>query len=455
MRVNVEELAAARSGRTGWPVLWAVAGLLLVALSTIQKLPCLRGRVDTDVLATAQCYSDVPLFYVGRGLAADFGWLGHLGAGFRNLEYPPLINLFIEASAKLTHVVAGVSGVELDRRSALTEPELFALPGMAGEERLFFIVTCVGLLVAVLVAVWIAWRAGWVVGDRVVWLMVAPLLVLTLTVNWDALALAASAGALAMWQRRRMALFGALVAVGTAAKLFPLVLLAAGLILAIKMRSLRSVVAMGLTFAVVTVAANAPLYLSNHEAWREFWDTNTAREESFGSAWFALRMAGAPLTADQLSLVLAVGMLVVWGVCAALTWTRILEPTFCELALVFLLAFFMLGKVYSPQYSLWVVLALLFVTRNRWLIAAVAVFETFHYVETWLYIRGITTPDVGIDKTYWFSIVLRLAVEGVVVLHILYLARRRAASAESSAIDRFSSVVVPRGGRAHADLPSA
>lgn len=414
-------------------LLWLVIATALTAASALQKLPCLRGRVDTDTLATAQCYSDVPLFYVGRGLAADFGWLGGLNDGFRNLEYPPIINLFIEASAKLTHVVLGTPGEELDRRSTLTAAELYDLPGMAGEEVAFFLVTCVGLLVAVLGTVWVVWRAGWTLGDRVSWLMLTPILVLTLTLNWDAIALLATALALFAWQRQRMILFGVFVALGTAAKLFPLVLLAAGMILAIKTRSARSLLAMTGAFVVTTVAVNAPLYLSDPDAWREFWTTNTDRPASFGSAWMALRMVGVPVGADQLSVILGAGMLTAWLVLGLLTWRGYIAPTFAELAVVFLVVFFVLGKVYSPQYSLWIALGLLFVTRNRWVIGGVMLAETWHYVATWLYIREFTTPEVGIDKIYWSAIAVRLAAEGVLVLYILSRARRRATRVDESA----------------------
>lgn len=406
--------------------LWWSIALLTTSVSAIQKFPCLRGRVDTDVLATAQCYSDVPLFYVGRGLAADFGWLGHLNAGFRNLEYPPLINLFIEASAKLTHVVLGISQIELERRSTLTAAELYDLDGMAAEERGFFLVTCALLLALVLVTVWIAWRAGWTLGDRVSWPMVAPIVVLTLTVNWDVVALPAATLALVAWQRGRAAWFGVFVALGTATKLFPLVLLAAGMILAIRSRSSRALAAMLVAFTLTSAAVNAPLYLSSSDAWQEFWRANTDRPASFGSLWMAMRMVGLPVGADQLSLVLAGGMVLTWAALAVLTWRGFIQPTFAELSVVFLIVFFVLGKVYSPQYSLWVVLGVLLVTPSRWMIGVVAAAETWHYVTTWLYIREFTTPEVGVDKTYWSSIVIRLMVEVGIVLFILVRARRRA-----------------------------
>ena len=404
---------------------WAVA-FVTTALSAIQKLPCLRGRVDTDVLATAQCYSDVPLFYVGRGLAGEFGWLGRLNEGFSDLEYPPLINLFIEASAKLTHLVLGIPREELNERSMLTPAQLYDLPGMAGEERAFFLITCALLLVLVLFTVWIAWWAGWRLGDRVTWAVVVPIIVLTMTVNWDVVAIPLAAMCIVAWQRQRMAWFGVCVALGTAAKLFPLVMLAAGMVLALRRRSVRAAVAMTGCFVLTTVAVNAPLLLSNREAWGMFWQANADRPASFGSAWMAMRMVGVPVGADQLSLVLGGGMVLALLVLSALTRRRIIEPTFVELSMIFLVTFFVLGKVYSPQYSLWVVLGLLLVTRNRWMVGAVAAAETWHYVATWLYIREITTPDTGVDKTYWSSIMVRLAVEGTVVVYLLVQARRRA-----------------------------
>lgn len=108
-----------------------------------------------------------------------------------------------------------------------------------------------------------------------------------------------------------------------------------------------------------------------------------------------------------------------WSVLTAATWRRILQPTLLELSTVLLLVFFMVGKVFSPQYSLWVMLAVLATVSSRWLIGSVALGETLHYVATWLYIRGMTTPKTGIDKTYVASIALRLLAEGLVVLYIL------------------------------------
>lgn len=418
--------------RRGVPWVWWGLAAVLTTVSALTKLPCLRGGADTDRLATTQCYSDIPLFYVGRGLAADFGWFGHLLPGYRDLEYPPVVNLFIEASAHLTHLVRGIPQSELRDRRMLTEAGTYDLPGMAAEERTFFLLSCAGLLVAVLVALAAAWRAGWTVGDRRSWVAVAPLVVLTVTLNWDVVALAFAVLALVAWQRRQPALLGTWVALGTAAKLFPLVLLAAAVILLARPGSRRALAPVLTSFVVVTALANAPLLLSDRDAWSEFWTSNADRPSYFGSAWLALRMVGHPVGAETLSLVLAAGMLLTWLALAALTWTRRIEPTLAELSLVFLLVFFALGKVYSPQYSLWVVLGLLVVTRSHRLVLLVAAAETWHYVATWLYIRGMTTPEQGIDRTYWSSIALRLAAEGLVVVLVLLRARRRTAEARDA-----------------------
>ncbi len=44
----------------------------------------------------------------------------------------------------------------------------------------------------------------------------------------------------------------------------------------------------------------------------------------------------------------------------------------------------------------------------------------------------MTTPEQGIDRTYWSSIALRLAAEGLVVVLVLLRARRRAAEARDA-----------------------
>lgn len=417
------EVDGRRRRSVGWHLTLLVG---LAVLGTVQKLPCLRGAVDTDTLATAQCYSDIPLFYVGRGLAADIGWFGGLPPGFGDLEYPPLINLFIEATAKATHLVMGIPSEALTERAGMSAAEIYVQAGMAAEERTFFILSAAGLLAAALVAVYAAGRAEWSVGSTTTWLMAAPLIVLTFAVNWDLPAIAFAVLAVIAWDRRRWPWFGALVALGTATKLFPLVLLAAAYTLLTRDRQWRSAAKATVGFAAVWLTVNLPLFLTDREGWSTFWVSNSERSAYFGSLWMSLRMLGVPTTSQQLSLVLAGGVLVTWCALTAATWLRILRPTLLELATALMLVFFMVGKVYSPQYSLWVMLAVLATVSARWLVGAVAVAETFHYVATWLYIRGITTPEAGIDKTYLVSIALRLVGEGLVVLYILWITWRRA-----------------------------
>lgn len=402
----------------------AIIGIATVGAA--HKLPCLRGEVDTDTLATRQCYSDIPILYVGRGLAADVGWFGGLPRGFGDLEYPPLINLFIEGMAKATHVVMGVNQRSLVERSGMAPSEIAAEPGMAAEELAFFLLSCAGLLLAALVTMFVAHRSEWRVGRRSTWLMAAPLLALTFFVNWDLLAIAFSVLAFIAWDRRRWVWFGALVALGTATKLFPLVILAAGYALLMQSRDWRALARSTAAFAAVWLTVNLPLFLLDRPGWATFWVSNSERSAYFGSLWMALRMLGTPTTSGQLSLLLAVGVLAAWALLTAAVWRSLMAPTLPELSTILMLLFFILGKVFSPQYSLWVVLAVLATVSARWLVGAVAGAETVHYVATWLYIRGITTPETGVDKTYLAAVGLRLVCEGLVILHILWNVTQRA-----------------------------
>src|SRR5689334_7073838 len=93
------------------------------------------------------------------------------------------------------------------------------------ERRLFVRFRAVGFAVLALIAVWAMSRVNpgrpW---DAAAFAL-SPTLVLTGLINWDLIAVALVAGALWAWSRDRSVLTGALIGLGTAAKLYPLFLL--------------------------------------------------------------------------------------------------------------------------------------------------------------------------------------------------------------------------------------
>ena len=113
----------------------------------------------------------------------------------------------------------------------------------------------------------------------------SPALVLAGLVNWDLIAVACVAGVFWAWARGRPLLSGILIGLGTAAKLYPLFLLGALLVVAVRRRR-----PLDAGWAVVGAVAawlvvNLPAMLGDLSAWKTFWRFNSARGADLGSLW--------------------------------------------------------------------------------------------------------------------------------------------------------------------------
>src|SRR5439155_8075265 len=89
--------------------------------------------------------------------------------------------------------------------------------------------------------------------------------------NWDLLAMAFASAALWAWARGRPVLAGAMVGLGTAAKLYPVFLLVAVWTLAIRTRRYADALWCTGAAALVWLGANVPLAIAFHRGWWEFY----------------------------------------------------------------------------------------------------------------------------------------------------------------------------------------
>lgn len=215
----------------------------------------------------------------------------------------------------------------------------------------------------------------------------APLLMVQAFTNWDLLAVGFTAGSMAAWSRKRSLLCGALLGLGTAAKLYPMLLLGPLLVLCLRAGKVRQ---FNRTLAAAVVAwlvVNLPVLIPHPRAWAEFFTMNQARGPEWDS-WYFLSTVIAPTArwwsdlagnATVLTNALSLALFVV--ACAAIAWLGLSarrRPRFAQLAFLVVVAFLLTNKVFSPQYSLWVLpLAVLAVPRWRrvllWQLAEVAV----------------------------------------------------------------------------------
>ena len=405
------------AGRHRW---WTPVRVLLAltalcfALGMVQKSGCYRDSwQDSEARYAQMCYSDLPYLYTGRGLA-ELDWPytddAQVRARYDVMEYPVGISYFAWASAWVTHWASG--SPDLERRYGRSTDALARDASVIAETRLFVTVTALGLAAATLLTTWLL--AG--VHRRRPWdaaiFAVSPLLALTGLVNWDLLAVVLVAGALWAWSRGRPVLTGVLIGLGTATKLYPLLLLGGVLVLGLRERRLRPfLLALGGAVAAWLVA-NAPAYLTGPEQWKVFWHFNSERGADLGSIWLVVAQATDGVDVHTIN-VWSYVVLGAWclGV-LALGLAAPQTPRLAQLGFLVVAGFLLVNKVYSPQYVLWL-LPLAALARPRWRDQIVwQAGELFYFACVWWYLGGFLAPSAGEDVgAYWLAILVRMAAE--------------------------------------------
>jgi uncharacterized membrane protein len=182
-----------------------------------------------------------------------------------------------------------------------------------------------------------------------IWWAATPLLIVLATQNWDLWGILPFIAAFVAYERQRWAWTGVWLAVGTAIKLFP-VLAWPFMVYALWRRGERRA-ASRLTLAAATVwaAINLPTLLAAPTGWLWFWRFNAGRP-LHGDLWTTFHLAGFLTTPQWNTATLALVLAVAGATLRAMS--RGLGPR--AATAIMLVAFFILNKVWSPQYMLWV-----------------------------------------------------------------------------------------------------
>jgi uncharacterized membrane protein len=237
-----------------------------------------------------------------------------------------------------------------------------------------------------LCALAVSWMLHRLTGARALFFAVAPTLIVYAFVNWDLLAVALATAATLAYLRRRDTASGVLLGLGAAAKLFPALLVVPFALGRIRERRPEAAAGLAVWATVAFAAVNLPFAVAAPRSWSTFFAFNAERPVDWDSLW----MLGCQLILDRSSCTwstpvvnaLSAVALVAFG---WVLWTvkRMREPEFPRWTFAFplLVVFLLTGKVYSPQFSLWLLPWFSLVLPNLWLFIAfsasdVAVFVT-------------------------------------------------------------------------------
>jgi Glycosyltransferase family 87 len=370
--------------RTGpWhlvPALFATTVVVSV-LGFVQKLPCRGARFDFVPTVRNACYTDVYPLYFGRGLAD--GKIPYLDKIPEPVEYPVLTGGFM-------HVVAVVS-------------RWFGGDAVARGMR-FYDLTCAALMVcALLTVVATAYASGRHRLRTGLLVAASPALLLSAYINWDLLAVALSALAMAAWSRRHHATAGVLLGLGVAAKFYPLLFLGPLFLLCLRAGRLREFARMLAGAAVAWLVVNVPIMLLAFHSWGRFYTFNQQRPVDWGSIFFMAGREGVSSVdhVPTLNLMGEAGFAVLAVAIALLVLLAPRRPRLPQVLFLVLAAFLLTNKVWSPQYILWLlpVVALARPKLPAYLLWQAG--EIVYFFGIWWYLLAgsLEKPGMGLSDT--------------------------------------------------------
>ena len=404
-----------RHAVTGRALFWTPLRICLLfstfvlALAWIKQAPCASGEWSGSKQYTHLCYSDaVPLF---GAYGLDTGDLPYLDS---RVEYPVLTGGFIALAAGLARGYDGAAEA------------LGPLPDLAPVHS-YALVT--GLLLSVCAL--LLTRAVLALAGRRPWdaamIGLSPVLLVHAFTNWDLFAVALAGFGLLAWARRRLVLAGLLLGAAVAAKFYPLLLLGALFLLCLRAGRLRDWARTALAAVAVWTAVNLPVAVLAPDNWAWFFVFSRSRPANPESLWNLLlhasgnQLLDGPLAEGEIPAVLnAVVTVVLLSLFAGVGWLTLaapVRPRVAQVAFLLLAGFLLLNKVWSPQYSLWL-LPLAVLARPKWrsLLLWQAT-EALVWIVTMLHYLG--TDNRGIEVEWFFLGVLLRDVAVLVLMALV------------------------------------
>ncbi|ORB84848.1 hypothetical protein B1987_14825 [Mycobacterium kansasii] len=418
-----------------------VIALVFLALGWSTKAACLQttgtgpgdkrvANWDNQRAYYELCYSDtVPLYgaellnqgrfpYKSSWVETDstgapqIQYNGQLAV--RHMEYPVLTGVYQYVAMAIAKTYTALSNVT-------------PLPVIA-EVVMFFNAAAFGLAIAWLATVWAtSGLAGRRIWDAAL-VAASPLLIFQIFTNFDALATAFAMGGLLAWARRKPWLAGLLIGLGAGAKLYPLLFLGPLLVLGIRTGRLGAVGRTALASAVTWLAVNLPIMVLYPRGWSEFFRLNTRRGDDMDSLYNIVKSFTGWRGFDpglgfwEPPMVLNTVVTVLFALCCAaiayIAFTAPQRPRVAQLMFLVVAAFLLTNKVWSPQFSLWLVpLAVLALPHRRILLTWMTI-DALVWVPRMYYLYG--NPNRSLPEQ-WFTTTVLLRDLAVVMLCALII----------------------------------
>jgi len=377
-----------------------VAGTLAVGLAF--KFPCVVGDWNDGRPFTRGCYTDLVSLIQSEQLTG--GRLPYLDpcegvAEDSTCDEYPVLTMY---TMRLTAWASGPSNTR------------------------FFFANAILMWIA---AFWIALCLYIMVGRRVLYFALAPTLALAATNNWDLLAVAMTTAATLAFLRRRDGWSGVLLGLGAAAKLYPALFIIPFVAGRFRGREPDRGIQLLWAAAGAWVAVNLPFAIWGTIGWLEFYQNSKSRPAGWNSLWEAACKLATGQSCANTSLINVASLLlfVAWVV---VIWTvkARRDPGFARWTLGFpiLVVFLLTNKVYSPQFSLWLLPWFALALPNLRLFIAFETIDVVVFLTEFGWLGAANGLEGGLtDIPTWVFELAILGRAAILVLCVIEWIRRR------------------------------
>ena len=366
-----------------WLLVLTAVGAVIAVLS---KQWCRVNAWPAAEQHLHMCYSDFTQLFGTRGMADKlFPYFTGLPAE-QALEYPVLLA-----------IVAGVT--------AMLIPGI----GFSPERQLayFDLNSALSFICWAVIVVAIAYAAKTRSRDAIM-VALAPGIILTSQLNWDLWAVMLATLGLLAFSRKHIVLAGVLLGLGAAAKLYPFFIFGAILVLCLRSGRMRHFWVSLASGVVAWLAVNVPFMITTFDEWSRFYTFSGDRPAGNSSLWLAF--AGTGMSGSMMSL-LSNGLFAL--ACLGIAYVGLSaqrRPRMAQLAFLIIAAFLLLGKVYSPQFVMWLI-PLYVLARPKWREFLVwQVVEVFHWAVVWLWSAKAVSDGVYFGGSWTIEILYGLGI---------------------------------------------
>jgi len=345
-------------------------GLLASILSFAKFDHCRNSNWSAPDSYVHACYSDIPILFSARAL--DTHQWSYKG-GTNAVEYPVVMGAVMWATSWLA-------------------------PAGSYSLRNYFDVNAVLIALLFVLAVLTVWK----IRPQYAYLLpLSPVVIVALYINWDLWGIVSMLLAIYLFDRHKLGLSSSLLALSIATKFFPVFLLLPIIFILWRRGEVRAVAKYLFTTLIVWLGINLPVMVTTPQGWWHFYKLNLDRGSDWGSLWYSLSLLG--INVRYLNYLTILVLLAVLMAMIVFLLELKKTPTLADVSFILLAATLCIGKVYSPQYVLWLVPLAVIALKEQsqlfafWLWQAS---EVIYHLAIWQHLALVSgshfgLPDVG------------------------------------------------------------